>query len=172
MKKRLTIRTKKRKLPLIFSFFIFILGIYIGFNILDNVKLEITDKELVLLMLKKSNFIETNNNPLKQIKTLLKKMYNNPNKLLLQTTSNLVEEKQVKIQSIPALNNKEEKFPLIYIYNSHQTEEYAPSSFLEYSVNPTVMMADYILEEKLKENNFISYVEETSIQEILNKLML
>ena len=167
MKKRLTIKHKKRKLPHIFSFFIFILGIYIGFNILDKSKLEITDKELVSLMLKKSHFIEEKN-PSKKIKTILKKIYENPSYLLLPTTSNLVEKKQPPIQTIPISNNQEIKSPLIYIYNSHQTEEYAPSTFLEYSINPTVMMANYILEENLKEKNILSYVEESSIKEILN----
>ena len=39
---------------------------------------------------------------------------------------------------------EEEITPTIYLYNSHQTEEYAPSNYAEFSVNPTVMMNDYI----------------------------
>ena len=59
--------------------------------------------------------------------------------------------------------------PLIYIYNSHQSEEYMPNSFVEYSVMPTVMMNDYILEEKLEENGYPALVEERNIKDVLNQ---
>ena len=34
--------------------------------------------------------------------------------------------------------------PTIYLYSSHDTEEYKPSSFAEYSVMPTVKLSDYV----------------------------
>ena len=58
--------------------------------------------------------------------------------------------------------------PIIYIYNSHQSEEYAFSNFAEFSVRPTVMFADYALQEIFNKNNYYSLVEENSIKDILN----
>ena len=57
---------------------------------------------------------------------------------------------------------------LIYIYNSHQGEEYASSTLAEYTVAPTVMFADYIFQDVLEKNNYRAIVEEASIKEILN----
>ena len=64
----------------------------------------------------------------------------------------------------PEIVNKE---PLIYIYNSHQTEEYKASTFAEYDVRPSVMMADYILEEVFQKNSYPTIVEERRISEVL-----
>ena len=44
-----------------------------------------------------------------------------------------------------------------------------PTSFVEYSVRPTVEMNNYILEEKFEKEGFTTYVEEERIKEILNK---
>ena len=83
---------------------------------------------------------------------------------MLDTTyKGLIKEEQI----IPV--TKEEKEPLVYIYNSHQTEEYTPSSFVEYSVMPTVQMNNYILEEKLEEANYNTIVEEKNIKQVLNE---
>lgn len=159
-------KKKSRKLRMLFSFFVFILGIYIGFNILENTKMEIKDKELVKILLAKNNFIE--DNPTTKIKKIMKKLYESPEKLLFLTTNKLTEKETIPNKKTQPVQKEESITPLIYIYNSHQTEEYAPSSFLEYSINPTVMLADYILEEKFNNNNYKTLVEEKSIKEILN----
>jgi len=68
---------------------------------------------------------------------------------------------------------KEEKVedisPTIYLYNSHPTEEYTPETIGEYSLNPTVIMNNYILEDILNKNGYKAYVEEESVKDILNK---
>ena len=58
---------------------------------------------------------------------------------------------------------------IIYVYNTHQSEEYAPNSFLEQEINPTVMMASFIMEDVFNKNNYKTLVEERSIKEILNR---
>lgn len=161
MKKYKT-KKKSKKTRLVFSFFIFIVGIYIGFNMLEKSKIKITDKKIVKFLLEKNNFIESN--PTEKIKSIIKVLYKNPEKLLLQTRNNLIEK-----ETLPTQKETIEKQPLIYIYNSHQTEEYAASTFLEYNVNPTVMLADYILEETFNKNYYQTLVEENSIKEILKQ---
>ena len=46
----------------------------------------------------------------------------------------------------------------IYIYNTHQTEEYSKTTLAEYSVSPNVSIVDYIMEDIL-EKSIMSYLE-------------
>lgn len=57
--------------------------------------------------------------------------------------------------------------PIVYIYNTHQSEEYNKSNNQEYSVKPTVMTASYIIRENLNKNNIPTIVEENDITEFL-----
>lgn len=163
MKIRSKANKNHKKIKLIFSFFVFIIGIFISFQTLDNISSKITNKDLAIFLLEESNLKEKESTFTK-IKKVLKTTYENPTKLLL------IDRKFYKDKTVVTQTIKEEpkSLPLIYIYNSHQTEEYAPSSFLEYNVNPTVMIADYILEETFNQNNYQTLVEESSIKEILN----
>ena len=139
---------------------IFVLSLYTSYQILDERNKKIDQKELVQLLLSPKK--ETN--IIKQIISLFIPTKEETIKTMLDTTyKGLIEEEQ----TIPV--TKEEKTPLIYIYNSHQTEEYTPSSFVEYSVMPTVQMNNYILEEKLEEANYNTIVEEKNIKQVLNE---
>ena len=64
---------------------------------------------------------------------------------------------------------KKEEDPLIYLYNSHPTEEYAASTIGEYYLNPTIIMSNYILEDIFEKNGYRTIVEEESVKDILNK---
>ena len=139
---------------------IFVLSLYTSYQILDERNKKIDQKELVQLLLSPKK--ETN--IIKQIISLFIPTKEETIKTMLDTTyKGLIKEEQ----TIPV--TKEKKTPLIYIYNSHQTEEYTPSSFVEYSVMPTVQMNNYILEEKLEEANYNTIVEEKNIKQVLNE---
>lgn len=78
------------------------------------------------------------------------------------------------LDSIPSSNYIKDPFeteeaekPLVYIYNSHQSEEYASNNIESYNVTPTVMMASYILREKLNNNDIPAIVEENDVTEFL-----
>ena len=59
------------------------------------------------------------------------------------------------------------KNPIIYIYNSHQTEEYA---MLEnYNLTPTVLTASYMLKDKLNDYGIESLVETRDFKTDLDK---
>lgn len=62
---------------------------------------------------------------------------------------------------------KEENNFQIYIYNTHQTEEYR--TIENYNLTPTVHTAAFILKDKLKEYNINAIVETSDIKEELNK---
>lgn len=168
MKKGFYSKVKKtKKSKKLFFFIMLLLGIIISFNRLENSKIKIDDKELVSLLLKSGNsFSEDEDKSLvDKVVSIVVSIYENPVQILSSTRSNLVEEEKVKTVSKTIESTSD---PLIYIYNTHQGEEYAASSFLEYSVKPTVMMNDYILEEQFKNNGFGVIVEERKIKEVLN----
>ncbi len=57
--------------------------------------------------------------------------------------------------------------PIVYIYNTHQTEEY-DSDNLSYSIKPTVLYASYIMKDYLNDLGIESVVETSSVKEFLN----
>ena len=59
--------------------------------------------------------------------------------------------------------------PLIYIYNTHQTEEYTAGSLKNYNITPTVYMAANILKETLKEYGINAVVEDSNLQKGLSE---
>ena len=65
-----------------------------------------------------------------------------------------------------------EETPSIYIYNTHDTEEYTPTSFAEYSVMPTVKLADYVLKEELEKKGYNVLIEETTISSVRSTMGL
>lgn len=72
------------------------------------------------------------------------------------------------ILDIKKENDASEEIPIIYIYNSHQSEEYVSSSLAEAIVSPTVMINDYIMAAFFNKNGYNTLVEENSIKDILN----
>ena len=86
--------------------------------------------------------------------TILKNMmlYETPNKE--QQKFYMINEKQI------------EEEPLVYIYNTHQTEEYLGNDI---TLNPTVLTAAHYLKEKLENIGIKTLVEESSIPEILKE---
>lgn len=59
--------------------------------------------------------------------------------------------------------------PVVYIYNTHQLEEYALSSSEVYNITPNVMLASYLLKENLNHWGISSVVEEANIKNYLSK---
>ena len=148
-------RIKKNKNKKIFYFFFFI-GLLLSIKLLEKSKIEISDKDFSKLIID-STF--TNNNLLEKV-YLKTKEATDPVKVLQKNYQTFLEEP------------KEEKLvvtgPIIYLYNSHPTEEYLSSTYAEFSVNPTVIMNNYILEDILNKNNLQTIVEEKSVKDILH----
>ena len=147
-----------KKLKKTFIITMFIIGIVISYKKIEKTNIKIKDKEFTNLIInntyKNSNIIKdivddtlNKTDPIKIMNTDYQKYINN-----IET------EKVIK----------EDISPIIYLYNSHQTEEYSPSTYAEFSVNPTVIMNNYILEDIFNKNGYKTVVEESSIKEILN----
>lgn len=58
-----------------------------------------------------------------------------------------------------------EQEPLVYIYNTHQTEKYSNEDLGD--ITPDVLMASYILKDKLDKLNIPTLVEEANISEFM-----
>ena len=150
---------KKKKY--IFFILLFILSIYQTYQYLESKNINLNQKEFVQILLSPNEDLSSFQYLLKKIfptkqdavKTLLKKTYQGK---MVESTKKVMKEKEIQN-------------PLIYIYNTHQTEEYTPSTFIEYSVMPTVQMNNYILEEKFEQNGYSTIVEEQNIKTVLNE---
>lgn len=158
-------KTKLNKIKI--HILIFIIGLLIGYCTINlSFNFEITNKELVDIIFKHT-IPKTEKDLvykvfLEQISTYYKDSVNllNINLRNKVSTSEPVEKPVIKINS---------NEPLIYLYNSHQTEEYETSTVLDYAIKPTVMIGNYILKEVFSSNNYQTYVEEKSIKDILNQ---
>lgn len=60
-----------------------------------------------------------------------------------------------------------EEAPLVYIYNSHQLEQYDPEYLEIYNIRPNVLMASYLLKEKLNDWGIPALVETANIIEFM-----
>lgn len=160
MKKRfVTSRRKKHKfVKKIFFFLLFVLSLIVSFHFLSKSNIVIDDRSLVEVLLN-PNEVSFKSIVGKKIKNL----FSEPVMLL---DNNYF--KNVSTTTNDNSNVKKVEKPIIYIYNSHQGEEYAHSTFAEFSVQPTVLFADYALENVFNKNNYQTMVEEASIKEILN----
>ena len=163
---RVKLKSKRKKKKYLFILFIviFIYSIYLTFNYLESKNISYDNKTLAKILLKESNSaLKVKNESVvkKVIKTL-----SNPLNIVNNNYKGLVKNKQV-VPLKEEVDEKEEQQAEIYIYNSHQTEEYKASNFAEYSVSPTVMVASYIMQEKLKEDGLNSLAEERSISDYL-----
>lgn len=158
MKKKFIARKLKRKRRYKFLFFLllFCLGLYLSFYFLNRSNIKITDKVLAKFLVD----VAFDDEIIISDADIFKKI--TPVSFLKNNYYEYIEEKNI----IPVISNKE---PIIYIYNSHQTEEYKPSTFAEFSVNPTVMVSDYVLKDVFEKNNLGVVIEERSIKDILNQ---
>lgn len=162
MKKRFIAKNtiKNKKLKKYFLFFMFIMGIYFSYKYLESKNIELKDKEFVNLLIDNSfkyneaDFIEKIANKTYELSNPVKLLSKEYNKYLDIT------------ETTPVI--KEELKPKIYLYNTHQTEEYQSSELLEFTIKPTVMINNYILEDIFNRNGYQTIVEERSIKEMLN----
>lgn len=98
-------------------------------------------------------------------------MYGNNDKILElehnDDYSNLEELKKVSSYMADP-NPVDPENPIIYIYNSHQLENYSNTNLDIYGITPNVLMASYLLKEKLNNRGLSTIVEDSNLTEFLN----
>lgn len=165
MKKKI-IRTKH----ILFMIVLLIIYIY-TLNLLNKINLNIENDNFYKFLIKNSSSISTEIT----YKTFKNLINFKPNKLLTHNLKYIEEKKDENELLTETLQEeikeevKEKPETIIYIYNTHQTENYSNDYLADYTITPNIMIASYMLKENLEEYGIYSYVEENSVKEILNK---
>ena len=82
--------------------------------------------------------------------------------------SNMEELKEVS-NYISDPNPTDTEKPIIYLYNTHQLENYSSENLDIYGITPNVLMASYVLRENLNKLELATIVEEANMSEILSQ---
>lgn len=182
MSKKMNLKNKKKKKHLIKkSLFImtFLLSIFFTIRLLASISIKDQQDEFLTFLLENQNiYLEDKRQGFSYFHKMMMKLLNidlaSPLTFLNRDYKGLTSNTVVKLKK--SENNKKietkKENPTIYIYNTHQTEEYKPTSYLEYSVNPNVLMASYILEEQLSKKGHVVLVEEESVSKLRTTLGL
>lgn len=169
---------KTIKFKILLYIFIFIFSLYIFLGILFNGR-TINLKNLLLnsalkeVINKNSYLLEKLNIDLATPKNILYVSLNKivPKKKLSVFSSDeetdLFNYENSLTEYVEDPNPKKIKEPIIYIYNTHQLEEYNIKTLYDYSIKPNVMIASYILREKFNELDIPSIVETANIKKYL-----
>jgi len=145
----------------IIIFIITILSTYIyTLSLLDKINLNINEKFYNKIINNSSSLTSNNIMSYKNFK---------PNQLLNNNLVYIEKENKNEIVIEHVNNEIQNKDPIIYIYNTHQTENYSTDYLADYTITPNIMIASYMLKENLEEYGIYSYVEENSVKEVLNK---
>lgn len=154
------INNKKKKLKkirlVIFTFFFFFAYVFM-IKYLENNKLKksVLDEDV--------NYV--NFNVSKLVESKINKVINNPSTLLNDTIKNVkqveVETKKTSVSDKKNENSIKKEEPVIYIYNTHQTEEY-----VDYSVYEAAKKLNDMLN---KNSYYTSYFEEQSVKVFLEQ---
>ena len=178
---------KKKRKFLKFILFIFIIYIfsYFSFTYLDNKITYTSNKNFLDIILNTSNLNTDKKSNFKFIGNLLNKVtkisFSDPVSVLDEgIKNNVIKIDDVednydnyteleKVSNYIENPNKDEviKDPILYLYNSHQLENYSSNNNEVYNIKPNVMLTSYMLKEEMEKYNIVSLVEEQDINEIL-----
>lgn len=175
--KKIKLKKKRRfKYRLIGYAFIMFLGYEFSFNIIMNHKLVNNNEQFVKAILIDSNYHMLYEKKASNLFTKAFSKIINVNEpvTILENIFHLKESKLSKRTQMAYVNNpnietkKIDKEPEVYLYNTHQTEAYEGKALEGYNIAPGVMMASYILQNKLANYNVKAIVMEDNIADYLN----
>lgn len=194
LKKQNRMNLKKRKKHFKFKYLIYIFIIYFAFSYtfyfsLKNSR-DISNEKFINLLLKNGNAnilyeYDLVNIVNDTVNYLLNIDFKKPTTILNNSIlKSGMTEKEINIEHTDDYSNMEELMeissyiedpnpvdinnPIIYIYNSHQLENYDNEKLEIYGITPNVLMASYILKEKLNKLGLSTIVETTNLADFLN----
>ena len=156
---------KKYKFSKILFFIVVIFLSYFCTNKLLNAKIKYDPKRYIKYLLNNSfnnQLNDKDSNKSNNINPISLFEYN------LSIKPNKTDYEKQTIEYIEKVNENM-KEPLVYIYNTHESEEYKLDYKYDYSIIPNVKLASYILQEKLENLGINSIVETSSVKDILNQ---
>ena len=176
-------KTNKLKIFLILVIIYLSLSLTFYYSMKNNKM--ITNEEFIIFLLNNGNANFTKDYKFtnvinKTVNYILKIDFTNPvslfNGTILNSSSNQNKDdnefyeidKLKEISSYISDTNKiDEQNPLIYLYNSPQLENYNNYNLEIYGITPNVLMASYLLKEKLNERGLSTIVEDTNLTEFI-----
>jgi len=181
------LRSKKK---IYVRYIIYIIAVYLisnlTFSYLRNKEFNIDNKEFLTTILSANNNITKKDYNSNKIINNIMKLFTNVDisspitALDYNITSNVVKvdnshtDSYDNIEELEKISNYIEdpnptdiNNPTVYIYNSHQLENYNTNNNEVYNIKPNVMMASYMLRENLNKANINTIVEEENVTEIL-----
>lgn len=185
MRKKFKARKKINLLKLFFCIFFVLLLFLLFKSFILTTKLASSNEEFLNKLLNDSNhyilYKNVNENPIYSFVKLITKIdIKEPKSILeksLKYKTNNMNISYTASDDVYSLNsdyiedtNKDNNIenPIVYIYNTHQLEEYNKTNLEEYNIKPNVLMASYILREYLNRNNIKTVVETADITDFLN----
>lgn len=153
-----------KKIRIIIYITILILIIFGLFNFLNDNGFKFGGKKFIDFLISKFDYINIVDDNTANVQKDIFKVKNITN---YEYRNIYYNKKEVKKEDIPVSSIKKE--PIVYIYNTHQSEKYTLNNSEPYNIIPTVMTTSYMLKEKLSEYNIESIVEESSVNEVLKK---
>ena len=188
--RRRFISKSKKSFPFVLKIFLFlIIGIFVLSKIL-SIKIFNKNSNFVTYIMEQSNhLIDTDLSYFDKLTDISNLILNidikNPVSLL---TTNIIYKENIEVpvsdnySPLSVLKNMMDNFkninvpvanlkttePSIYIYNTHQQEEYVNTLDAVYSMTPTVYTAANLLKNSLEEKNIKAIVEEGNITEYLS----
>lgn len=162
-------RFKKR--ILLYAFCVF-LGYQLSYNLIMNFKLADSNETFIKGLLADSNYHMLYE---KKANNLFSRLFSevidvNKPVSILENTFHFKASKTEATTYIDSskVEMEEADNPSIYIYNSHQSEEYQGEGLEEYNIKPGVMMAAYILEDKLEKEGVNTMILEDNLIDYMN----
>ena len=191
MKKRIHLKKKRKKVLIKRIFIVFLLSFIIKY-FYSNISLTkySSDKNLFKFILNNSyeskkdySFIVNKifslfNKDITKPETFLtyNKQKNSSNKIIKESEpkEDIYNESDYnKITSYIENTNKiNVEEPVVYIYNTHQLETYNNEGLENYNMNPNVMMASYLLSDKLNKLGIKTISEDTNLREFIDRMGL
>lgn len=171
--KKIKLKKRKFKFRLILYAFIMFLGYELSFNLIMNLKLVNSNEDFIKALIIDSNYHLLYE---KKADDIFSKIFskiidvNKPVSILENTfhfkpnEAPMAYVKNPKLEKVQSLNVN----PSVYIYNTHQSEAYAGEALEGYNIKPGVMMASYLLQEKLADQNIKADIMEDNITDYLN----
>ena len=139
------------------------------FNIINSYKIKLSNNKI-------NNYLITNFDYVYILKNNKTNINFSLNNLFKIETKKISFNKSYKKENVISVSNNIDnnvinykKDPIVYIYNTHNKENYYHSKTEPYNIIPTVVTTSYMLKETLKINGIESIVEERSTQDVLNK---
>ncbi len=177
---KLRLKRKKRiKFKNLLLLFICITCFSISFSFVYNINLYSSNEEFIGSLLADSNhYKKYSQNIISKITNIIYSSTVDKPITLLTSTLNFngdisydeeynADELETISKHISDPNPTDAKDPIVYIFNSHQLENYSGSNYEAYNITPNVMMASYIMREKLKDRGIEAVVEENDITEFI-----